>query len=193
LGWGFAMGQEAVDAGDSYVVDVLDAVAHQFRGDDRFFGYRDVAGSRRHDYDHSLALFLAVALEHDGPRQGTILGAGQGGGYGGVLFLGGAGCQHVAAVGGEAGEDVRYLAGRFALGKDHLGHALAQGAVVVELGETEVLKGQVTEALDGVVGGETLFSNLLEEMAKGLGVHGYAIVDWRGLLRGMTTPFNHAV
>jgi hypothetical protein len=53
---------------------------------------------------------------------------------------------------------------------------LAEGAVVVELGETEVLKRQVTEALDGVVGGETLFSNLLEEMAKGLGVHGYAIV-----------------
>jgi hypothetical protein len=79
-------------------------------------------------------------------------------------------------VGGEAGEDVRYLAGRFALGKDHFGHALAEGAVVVELGETEVLKRQVTEALDGVVGGETLFSNLLEEMAKGLGVHGYAIV-----------------
>jgi hypothetical protein len=53
---------------------------------------------------------------------------------------------------------------------------LAEGAVVVELGETEVLEGQVTEALDGVVGGDALFSNLLEEMAKGLGVHGYAIV-----------------
>jgi len=48
--------------------------------------------------------------------------------------------------------------------------------MVVELGETEVLEGQVTEALDGVVGGEALFSNLLEQMAKGLGVHGYAIV-----------------
>jgi hypothetical protein len=53
---------------------------------------------------------------------------------------------------------------------------LAEGSVVVELGETQILKGQVTEALYGVVGGEALFSNLLEEMAKGLGVHGYAIV-----------------
>jgi hypothetical protein len=54
---------------------------------------------------------------------------------------------------------------------------LAEGAVVVEFGETEVLKGQVTESLDGVVGREALFSNLLEEMAKGLGVHGYVIVE----------------
>ena len=91
------------------------------------------------------------------------------GGDGGVLFLGGSRGQHVAAVGGEAGEDVGYLAGRFALGKDHLGHALAQGAMVVELGETEVLEGQVTEALDGFVGGEALFFELARTDCEGLG------------------------
>ena len=68
------------------------------------------------------------------------------------MFLGGSRCQHVAGVGREAAEDVRHLLRRFALGKDHLGHALAQGAMMVDLGETEVLKGQVTQALDGVVG-----------------------------------------
>jgi hypothetical protein len=39
--------------------------------------------------------------------------------------------------------------------------------MMVELGETQVLKRQVTKALYGFVGGETLFSNLLEELAKG--------------------------
>jgi hypothetical protein len=42
---------------------------------------------------------------------------------------------------------------------------------MVELGEAEVFKGQVTQALDGVVGGKALFSNLLEELAKGFSVH----------------------
>jgi hypothetical protein len=43
--------------------------------------------------------------------------------------------------------------------------------MVVDLGETEVLKGQVTQALYGLVGGEALFADLLEELAKGLGIH----------------------
>ena len=101
--------------------------------------------------------------------QGTILGAGHDGGDGGVLFFGGTRRQHVAAVGGEAGEDVGYLAGRFALGKNHFGHALAQGAMVVEFGETEVLKGQVAQALDGFVGGEALVLEPGRRACEGLG------------------------
>jgi hypothetical protein len=93
------------------------------------------------------------------------------GGDGGVLFFGGSRGQHVAAVGGEAAEDAGDLTGRFALGKDHLGHALAQGAMMVELGETQILKGQVAQALYGFVGREALFSDLLEQLAQGLGVH----------------------
>ena len=65
-------------------------------------------------------------------------------------------------MGRQPGEDVRHLARRFSLGKNHFGHTLAQGTMVVDLGETEILKGQVAQALDGVVGGEALFSNLLE-------------------------------
>jgi hypothetical protein len=159
-----------VNARDSDVVDVLDVVAHQFRGDDGFFGDRDVTGSGGDDYDHALALRLAITLENDGASEWTILWLGhivsECGGDGGVLFFGGTRGEDVAAVGGEAGEDVGDLAGRFARGKNHLGHALAEGAMMVELGETQVLKRQVTQALDGFVGGEALFSNLLEQLAK---------------------------
>src|SRR5271157_394404 len=148
---------------------MLNAISHQFRGHDCFFGYRNVAGSRGHDYDHTLAVLLAVTLENDGSSQGTILCevyiVGQYGGDGGVLFLGGSRRQHVAAVGGEAAEDGGDLAGRFALGKNHLGHTLAHGTMMVDLGETEVLKGQVTQALDGIVGREAFLSNLLEQLA----------------------------
>src|SRR6266852_9470714 len=189
------MRQKAVDARDSDVIDMLNVVAHQFRGDDCFFGDRDVAGSSGHDHDHALAVQLAIALEHDGasdwPILWPILCQVHSGGDGGILFLGSPGREHVAAVGRQASEDVRHLARRFALGKNHLGHALAQGAMVVDLGETEVLKGQVTQALDGVVGREALFADLLEQPAKGLGIHADVIVDWRGLGTAEDCKINH--
>src|ERR1700681_2060840 len=158
-----AMRQQAVDARDSDIIDMLNVIAHQFRGDDCFFGDRDVAGSCGHDHDHALAVQFAIALEYDGTGDWPIFWAifcqVHSGGHGGKLFLGSSGRQHVSAVGGQAGEDVRHLPRRFSLSKNHLGHSLAQGAMVVDLGETEVLKRQVTQALYGLVGGEALLSN----------------------------------
>ena len=46
---------------------------------------------------------------------------------------------------------VRHLRGRLARGKDHLGHAGAQGAVVIELGKAHVFKGQVAQAVERVI------------------------------------------
>lgn len=43
--------------------------------------------------------------------------------------------------------------------------------MMVELGKAEILEGQVAQALDGFVGGEALFLDLFEQLAKGLGVH----------------------
>src|SRR5260370_35155389 len=102
------MRQQAVDASDSDVIDVLNVIAHQFCGDDRFFGDWDVARSRRHDHDHALAVSLAITLEHDGASQGTILrsmlGQVYSGGDGRTLFLVGPPRQIVAAVSGPAVE-----------------------------------------------------------------------------------------
>ena len=88
-----------MDAGYSYVIDVLDVVAHQFGGDDGFFGYGDVAGSGGDYHDHAFAMLLAVALENDGSCQRTEFCLGYGGGYGGVLVFGGTGGQDIAALG----------------------------------------------------------------------------------------------
>jgi hypothetical protein len=63
--------------------------------------------------------------------------------------------------------------------------------MVVDLGETEVLKGEVTQALYGLVGGEALFSDQLEQLAKGVGIHPDVIVDWRRLRCGEEGKINH--
>jgi hypothetical protein len=48
---------------------------------------------------------------------------------------------------------------------------LSEKAVVVNLGEAEVLKREVTEALHSFVGGKLPGSDLGEEMPEGGGVH----------------------
>jgi hypothetical protein len=70
-----------------------------------------------------------------------------------VLGFGGAGGEDVASVGGQAGEDFGYLSRGFALAENHFGHALAEDAVVVELGKAQVFEGEMAKALDGFVGG----------------------------------------
>jgi hypothetical protein len=73
------------------------------------------------------------------------------------LFFGGASCEDVAAVDGEAGEDSGYLGRGFALGENYFGHALAKSAMMVDLGKAQVFKGHVPEASDGFIGGDAPF------------------------------------
>ena len=74
--------------------------------------------------------------------------------------------QHVAAMLGQAAEDVRYLTRSLALAEDHFRHPLAEGAMVVHLGEAQVFKWEVAQPLDRFVGRQLFLSNLLEQLAK---------------------------
>jgi hypothetical protein len=53
---------------------------------------------------------------------------------------------------------------------------LAEGAVMVDLGKTEILKGQVAQTFDGFVRRDAFFSDLIEELAKSLGIHGDSVI-----------------
>ena len=65
-------------------------------------------------------------------------------------------------MGGEPGEDLRDLRGSLALAENHFGHALAKGAVVIDLGEAQVFKREMAQALDGFVGRELFGAHLVE-------------------------------
>ena len=62
-----------------------------------------------------------------------------------IMLARGARGQHVATRLCHAGKDRGHLGGRFSRGKDHLGHAGAQGAMMVELGEAKVFKGEIAQ------------------------------------------------
>jgi hypothetical protein len=90
-------------------------------------------------------------------------GAGLGGEDGIKIFASRAGSENVAAVVRHAGKDLGDVGDGFAGGEDDLGHAGAQGAVMVELGKAHVFKGEVAEALEG--GGDVgaAFADLSEQ------------------------------
>ena len=141
--------KQAMDAGDADVGDQLDGVAHQARGNGGFFGNGQVAGAGADHADGSFAGGGVRLRERDGAGGFVILRA----------RLSGATASKALAVARVAStlppacamcaKIVRHLCCGFALGKDDLGHAGAQRAVMIELGEAEIFKGQIAQAARG--------------------------------------------
>jgi hypothetical protein len=94
-------------------------------------------------------------------------------------FVRGAGCEDVAASQGHPAEDFGDLGGCFAGGEDDLGHAGAQGAVVVELGEAEVFKGKVFEAIEGIADGNAAVADFVEEGFEAKTIHWFELLVMR--------------
>jgi hypothetical protein len=171
-----AVGEETVDAGDSDVVEMLDAVAHEFGGDYGFFGDGDVAGAGGDYRDHSFAVELAVAVEGDGSGERAVDGFGDLGRYSVKLFFSRARGQDIAFVLGQLRENLRHLGGSLALAENHFGHALAEGAVMINFGEAEVFEREMAQTGYRFVGCELFGADIFEETGKGGSVHVMDIV-----------------
>ena len=140
LGQRGAMSKQAVNAGNADVVQVLNFVAHHFGGGYRLFCDGDVAGAGGDYGDDSLAIAFAIPFQGDGSGEGAILHRLHFRGHGFKLFDSGPRGQHVPAVLCQPAEDAGDLGGGLTLAENDFGHALAQGAVVIDFGETEVFK-----------------------------------------------------
>ncbi len=72
---------------------------------------------------------------------------------------------------GQPSEDLCHLCRSLPLPENHFGHARAQRAMMVDLGESQVFKGQMAKTINGGVGRKFAPAHLLEKFADGLGVH----------------------
>jgi len=160
-----------MNAGNSYVIEMLYPIAHEFGGSDRFFSYRDVAGAGGNYCDDPFTVAPAVAMKGYGSSFGTVDSLGNLDRYGVELRFCGARGQNVAFVLCQASENLPYLGGRLAFAEDNLGHALAERSVVVDFGETKVFKGKVAETSYRFVRGEFARSDIFEKAAKRGSVH----------------------
>ena len=109
FGQRLAIGQQAVNAGDPNVVEMLDFVAHHFSRDDCFFGDRDVAGPGGDDCDHAFAVLDLIAMKDDSASEFTIFGGPNFFLDHGELLRRAARGKDVAAVLREASEYLRNL------------------------------------------------------------------------------------
>ena len=155
---------------------MLDVVAHHFGGDHRLFRHRNIAGAGGHHGDDSLAVFLPVAAATYRARQRLILDLGHFLLYRGQLLCTGPRRQDVAAVFGQTRKDGRHLGRSLARTEDHFGHPVAQGAMVVQVGESQIFEGKMAQAINGGVGGKLAPAHLVEEFADGVSVQGRAQV-----------------
>ena len=60
-----------------------------------------------------------------------------------------------------------------ALGKDHLGHAGAQRAMMIELGESEILERQMTQPLQRHADFRPAFAHFCEQQLNRLRIHAF--------------------
>ena len=119
------LGEQAVQPGDADVVEPVDGVAHQFGGDRRLLGHRQVgrAGAR---HQHRAGALRDVALaKRDRPRRLVILRRRHLQPHGVDRLGGGAGDQQRVPVGHDALGNRRDLGRRLADAQDDLGEALA--------------------------------------------------------------------
>ena len=145
-----------MNPGDTYVVKLIDAIAHHARGEQSFFGDWDVAGTGGNDEDQAFARDFAAALDGDDPREGMKLRGARGFPvsffHGGEDFGVGASDQNIVPrvfLLEHGADDFGDLLRRFAFGEDDFRKTLAESAVMVDFGEAEVFKWQVLEAFDG--------------------------------------------
>jgi len=64
---------------------------------------------------------------------------------------------------GHAGKDLRHLRGRLTRREDHLRHAGAQRAMMIELGKSDVFKGQVAQAVERVADRGATLAHIIEQ------------------------------
>src|SRR5882724_1368381 len=166
LGQHFAVRQQPVYSRHSNVVQMLRAVAHQPRSEQRFLSHRNVARPRGHHDNRSFAGNFRTALDGDHTRQrmkfrcpADLSHRGKGLGIRSRH-------QHVASrvfLAQHRPHNVRNLLRRLALAEHHLGKSLPQRPVVVHLREPQILERQMPQPLHRLFNVKSLRPDSLQQ------------------------------
>jgi hypothetical protein len=146
------MAEDAVQSGDAYIVQAPYLIAHRFRGHRGLFRDGNVGGARTHDGDVARKRFRWRHHNGDGTGIDMMDRIRMGREDGLNNFLGTPGDQYIAAMIAHALYNFDNLRAGFSFGVHRFGVALAQVTMVIQLGETEVLKGKRPQAFRCFVG-----------------------------------------
>jgi hypothetical protein len=157
--------EQAVQARHADVEHALDVAAHQLRRDGGFLGHGQVGGAAAEDGDAGL-FRLITPVDGDAAR-GLVVDR--------VLDLGRDGLvrqpvrardEHAVGAFDEAAGDLGGLRGLLSLRQDDLRERVAQRAVVVDLGETDVLVREQAQVIDGRLNARRAGGDAFEQLAQ---------------------------
>ncbi len=163
--------EQPMDAGDADVVQARDAVARQLGRQRRFLGDRQVGRAGSNHQDLSAADDRRRRVNDRRTRACAEYDR-----------LGNAARNRAAGSGSrrvistlwpivEAARDLDDLFRRLACAENHFGKAGAQGAVMIDLGEAEVVERQRAQLIERGIGAERAGAHLAQQVFQALGVH----------------------
>lgn len=172
--------KQTVESGDTNVVNGFGAIAERAGGHQGFFRDGDVACAGGDDENRALSANLAIALDDDGARKRMEPGCAREAFDGGVDAAIGASDENIVA-GMPASEhgtnNFGDLLRRFATPENDLSETLAERTVMVDLGEAQVLEGQMAEPLERSLFRHAAGANSAEEFANGFLIQGGLILS----------------
>lgn len=165
---GAEVGEEAMNAGDTYVGDLHELMSEKLQGEGGFVGDGEVGGAGGDNGD----VVTGGVVVGGGESEAEAAGGGAVGGEGSVpavagedfagFFVADAGGEGFAVGGEDAGEVVGDLLGGFVLSEDDFGGALAELAMEVEGGVAQLLEGELSQFVDRGFGVDGASSDLFE-------------------------------
>jgi hypothetical protein len=141
------LAEQPVQARHTNVIHAVDGIAHNLRCNGRLFGNREIGRAGGSDHDDAAALRCRMCFERDAAGGFMEMRVGQHGGHGAVSVCGGPRYQQVLAGVGQRTRNDGDLVGRLALSEHDFGKSLADVAVMIDAGESQILKGFLAQEL----------------------------------------------
>ena len=106
---GFAHAEQAVNAGHAGVKGGFDLVAHEARGQRRFFGHRNIGSAGADDMDHAVPVDGRILHDAGGLRELVIAGFAGHTPDGRIHFAAATGDQDIGFLRQQAADDRRHV------------------------------------------------------------------------------------
>lgn len=165
------MVQKAVDSGNADIVDAIGPATCRFDDKRGFLGHGKVRGACGDDGTGADFFIMLTLAQLDDACIFVILGFRQVAVDGFKLPATGACAENYVCAALQGIEDTDDLVGSLILTIDDLGKAGSQIAVMVDFGVSQVLEGQVPEALQRPIDGEASIGDFIEQLSQFVFIH----------------------
>jgi len=153
-----------MQSGNADIADAFHMVAHDFRGDRRFLGHRQIAGAGADHRNEAWPLSSRSRFDGDAPGNLMVTRAAEFSAQNTGVFGRDSSDQNALLVGEQLRGDADDLDGRLARAKNHLRKAFAQRPVRIHLRKTKVGNGRGLKGAQHLIAARAAGAKSLEQL-----------------------------